>query len=73
MIAVTFLRIVAELVAAFVAGCVALVQCGIGDGHGAVTTCIIGGIVAWFVRPNAEDRAEFVQFQEQRERFSKKH
>jgi hypothetical protein len=73
MNAVTLLRMVAELLAAFVGGCVALVQCGIGDKHGAVTTCIVAGIVAWLVRPTAEARAAFHEYQEQRKRFSKRY
>jgi hypothetical protein len=73
MNAVTFLRMVAELLAVFVGGCVALVQVGIGDKSHAVTTIIVAGIVAWLVRPDAEARATFHEYQKQRERFSKRY
>jgi hypothetical protein len=73
MNAVTFLRIVAELLAVFAGGCVALVQVGIGDKGAALTTCIVAGIVAWIVRPDAEARATFHEYQKQRERFSKRY
>jgi hypothetical protein len=73
MNAVTLLRMVAELLAAFVGGCVALVQCGIGDKQGALTTIIVAGVVAWLVRPCEEARAAFHAYQEQRARFSKRY
>lgn len=73
MNAVTFLRMVAELLTVFSGGCVALVQVGIGDKGAALTTCIVAGIVAWLVRPSPEARAAFHAYQEQRERFSKRY
>jgi hypothetical protein len=71
--AVTLLRMVAELLAAVIGGCVALVQVGIGDKPHALTTCIVAGIIAWIVRPDAEARARFHEYQEQRARFSKRY
>lgn len=73
MNAATLLRMVAELLAAFAGGCVALVQLGIGDKDAALTTCIVAGIVAWLVRPTAEARAAFHAYQEQQARFNKRH
>lgn len=73
MNAVTLLRMVAELLAAFIGGCVALVQIGIGDKDAALTTCIVAGIVAWAVRPTAEARAAFHEYQAQQARFKKRY
>ena len=73
MNAATVLRMAAELLVAFIGGCVALVQCGIGDKESALTTCIIAGIVAWLVRPTAEARAAFHEYQAQQARFNKRY
>lgn len=73
MNAVTFLRMAAEVLVAIIGGAVALVQIGIGQKDAALTTLIVAGIVIWIVRPDAEARAAFLEYQEQRERFNKRY
>ena len=65
MIALIFVRILAELlcmVALFAGG---LILAGMGRKDDAITWCVCLAIVAWFVRPNNEDRALFEEYQKQ--------
>lgn len=69
MNALIFVRILAELVAGVVAFAGGLILAGIGRGQDAVSLVIVCGIVAWAIRPNAEQREQFRQFQESRAKY----
>ena len=69
MMAWILLRMVCELLAGLVAFTGGLILVGIGQKENAFTLIFCCGVVAWIVRPNADDRAAFARFQESRERF----
>jgi O-antigen ligase len=70
MNAVIFVRILAACLAAVVLVAGGLILIGIGDTRGAVKLVIVSGLVFLFVRPNSEQRAQFDQFQKQREPYT---
>lgn len=69
MMAVIFLRMIAELLAGLVAFAGGLILVGIGQTKEAVSLLVVCGIVAWFIRPDAEQREEFRKFQESRAKY----
>lgn len=50
-------------------GFAGLVLLAFGDKGDAMQTAIITAMFIWLIAPNAEDRADFAQFQKSRERF----
>lgn len=69
MNALILVRMIAELLAGLVAFVGGLILCGIGQGKEAVSLVAVCAVVAWFVRPDAEQREQFRKFQESRENF----
>jgi hypothetical protein len=69
MNAIIFVRILASCLAAVVLVAGGLILVGIGDTRGALKLVIVSGLLFLFVRPNPEQRAQFDQFQKQREPY----
>lgn len=69
MNAFILVRLVCEALAVLVAFVGGLILAGIGRGQDALSLVIVCGIVAWFVRPDDEQREQFRKFQESREKF----
>lgn len=67
--AIIFLRMVCELLAGLVAFAGGLILVGIGQKQEALSLLVICGIVAWFIRPDAQQREEFRRFQESRAKY----
>lgn len=67
--AIILLRMVCELLAGLVAFAGGLILVGIGQKQEALSLLVVCAIVAWAVRPDADQREEFRRFQESRARY----